>query len=183
MITKRATKHIVATLIIAAVISGSFFAEGLGREEFFDTKNFNVEAELLSSNTLHVKETIVVDFKLYRHGIYRTIPYKGVFRMVKDGKTIEENVRAKISDIDVKGRNFEKEKEDGILKLRIGDEDSYVKGLQTYEISYKVQFYESSIKALICMRHNIPQAVIGEQLDVSQPTAGGRQGRFRGVVG
>lgn len=146
MITKRATKHIVATLIIAAVISGSFFAEGLGREEFFDTKNFNVEAELLSSNTLHVKETIVVDFKLYRHGIYRTIPYKGVFRMVKDGKTIEENVRAKISDIDVKGRNFEKEKEDGILKLRIGDEDSYVKGLQTYEISYKVQFYESSIK-------------------------------------
>ena len=71
MITKRATKHIVATLIIAAVISGSFFAEGLGREEFFDTKNFNVEAELLSSNTLHVKETIVVDFKLYRHGIYR----------------------------------------------------------------------------------------------------------------
>ncbi len=87
--------------------------------------------------TIDVKETIVYDFgDLYKHGIYRNIPY---IKTNKDGKKYRMDVQG-MSVLDEKGNWYKYEiiGSDDQLEFKIGDPNKTITGLHSYVISYKV---------------------------------------------
>ena len=84
-----------------------------------------------------VKETIDVEFHQSRHGIYREIPfqYRDEF-----GKTITTPVRVlSVTDESGKAWKYQVTKTGPVINIRIGDSKRYVKGNQTYVITYEVE--------------------------------------------
>jgi hypothetical protein len=106
--------------------------------------DFAVAYVVNPSRTIDVTETIVVDFgTLRRHGIYREIPIK-YRREVDLGIPVGAGtVAVDLQDIrvtDADGRPLGLQVTRGnVANLRIGDADSYVTGIQTYVISYRLE--------------------------------------------
>lgn len=103
----------------------------------FSINRFHSEIIINSDSSIDVREVIEVEFYRQRHGIYREIPYK-----FKDelGRTIKTPLKV-ISVTDAQGRswNYRIIKTPNTVKVRIGDPEKYVKGSQTYVISYRVE--------------------------------------------
>lgn len=98
----------------------------------YDILNYDIDIVVNENNLLKIKETIEVNFNEYRHGIYRTIP------LVNDVTRIDgshEKNRVVISNVKV-NENFSKFRENGEIKLQIGDADNTIIGDKTYVISY-----------------------------------------------
>ena len=86
---------------------------------------------------LLVKETIEVEFHQSRHGIYREIPFK-----YRDefGKVITTPTRVlSVTDESGKPWKYQVKKAGHLVNIRIGDEKRYVKGSQTYVVTYVVE--------------------------------------------
>ncbi|KXK36333.1 MAG: DUF2207 domain-containing protein [Saprospiraceae bacterium] len=99
--------------------------------EYFTIKNYDVNIKVYGDKAMFdVKEVITVEFSELRHGIFRNIPYKYNI----DGKIVE----VKISDISVPGFGKKVYHEGDNVVIRIGDADTYVDGIQTYTIEYRV---------------------------------------------
>jgi uncharacterized membrane protein len=84
-----------------------------------------------------VKETIDVAFHQSRHGIYREIPFK-----YRDefGKMIMTPTRVlSVTDESGKVWKYQVKKTGHLVTIRIGDAKRYVKGNQTYVITYEVE--------------------------------------------
>ena len=84
-----------------------------------------------------VKETIEVEFHQSRHGIYREIPFK-----YRDefGKVITTPTRVlSVTDESGKPWKYQVKKAGHLVNIRIGDAKRYVKGNQTYVITYEVE--------------------------------------------
>ena len=98
--------------------------------------NFEVEIDINRDGSINVKELIVYNFgSEEKHGIFRDIPYKykvggGSFKLrfsdfsVKDGNG---------GDVDFDVDNYKESK-----RVKIGNPDVFVSGLQNYVIEYKV---------------------------------------------
>ena len=99
--------------------------------EYFVIDRFDIEVRIDQSGFFEVTETIDVTFSEPRHGIYRVIPYR--YRI--GGK----KYKIGISEIQVEGRKFKREYENGNLRIRIGDPDAYVEAQQRYILRYKVK--------------------------------------------
>lgn len=108
--------------------------------------NVSVTAIVHENNVWDVRERFDVVFTEPRHGIYRYIPYsywlmhdvsgdKG--NKGGDPEMVEFRYVSDIDDVRVKGWDFETERKDGNLVIRIGDEDKEVKGRQSYIIFYE----------------------------------------------
>jgi uncharacterized membrane protein len=123
--------------------------------EAFDTKNYDVQMEVMKNNTFMVTEDIKVNFNESRHGIYRYIPYKGSVTRQVDGKTVIEKYRMKISDVWVDGYEFSTSKENGNLVIQIGSADYYVDGPQEYVITYRCTLYDDENSAFDSLYWNI----------------------------
>ncbi|MDT3844736.1 MAG: DUF2207 domain-containing protein [Bacillota bacterium] len=95
------------------------------------TKHFNVWAEFDSSHTAAITEEISVDFVKAHHGITRNIP------KAKDG-TYE------IKNVSVNDYNYSVEEESGNVVVRIGDAAKYLKGDQTFVISYQIEYLKDA---------------------------------------
>ena len=111
-----------------------FGVKGVWAEEI---KNFKVDIIINKDGTIDVKETIVYDFgRLYRHGIYREIPF---IKTNKEGKKFKLDF-SQFSVVDENQRpyRFQKILADEKIRLKIGDADKTVSGIRTYIISYKV---------------------------------------------
>jgi uncharacterized membrane protein YgcG len=88
-------------------------------------------------SSIIVKETIDVEFHQSRHGIYREIPfqYRDEF-----GKTITTPIRVlSVTDESGKAWKYQVKKTGPMIHIRIGNAKRYVKGNQTYVITYKVE--------------------------------------------
>ena len=100
-------------------------------------ENFTSEITLGNDSTLTVNEHITVDFQLEsKHGIYRDIPVR-----YKRG-AIDYNLRLKVISVtDQDGTNhpYETSRKGAYLSIRIGDPSRYVRGIQTYNVSYRVE--------------------------------------------
>lgn len=98
-------------------------------------RNFNVKMKVGLDGTVDVTERIEYDFDtLYKHGIYRDIPY---LKTNNDGK----KYRVDFTDISVtdeagKAYTFKKQKDNGNLRLKIGDPDKTISGVHEYTIHY-----------------------------------------------
>lgn len=108
-----------------------FFSRGAVFAEYFVIDQFDIRIRIDESGYFEVTETIDVTFSEARHGIYRTIPYR--FRI--KGRKYDIS----IYDISAEGRAFRREREGGVLRIRIGHPDLYVEGRQRYILTYKVK--------------------------------------------
>lgn len=97
--------------------------------------NFNSNISIQSNGVVRITETINADFGASeKHGIFRELPY------TYNGD--REKVYTKLENINVT-RNGSNEKFEEItngtnLRIKIGDADKTISGLQTYSITYDV---------------------------------------------
>lgn len=141
---KRARISIAILIAVLAILPCSFFLESASAAGPFDTKDFSVQVKVNENNTIQVKESILVNFQNPSQGIYRTIPYTGTFRMIRDGKEIDERVKAEIYDVSAGDDEVSTYTEEGTFMIRVGTEGKYITGPKQYHISYKVRFYKDS---------------------------------------
>ena len=122
-----------AGLMVAAALARGAWAQGLD----WDIDSFAVEIEVRPDSSLVVRETIVADFSREGHrGIFREIPYR--YRRTGAAFRLRLDV-VSVTDGEGGARRWTREREDGTLKLRIGDPSVTLRGRQTYVIEYRVE--------------------------------------------
>ena len=97
----------------------------------YTIENYEVDIKVNENNVLNIKEVIDVNFEYEKHGIIRVIPYKNTY--YRTGKTVE--TRALIKNLNVNA-NYTTSKENGELKVKIGDANTTLTGNKQYVIAY-----------------------------------------------
>lgn len=105
---------LIILLIIPAVVFGS---------GGYEISSYDVDIKISSDNVYEITETIVADFFVPKHGIFRNIPLR------------YEGQRVKVSDIQV-NEQYTQSKSNGELVLKIGDPDITLAGKKEYIIKY-----------------------------------------------
>jgi uncharacterized membrane protein YgcG len=127
----RLVKVSLYTLIILILSISPAFAQ------YFTINKFHSDIMINRDSSIVVKETIDVEFHQSRHGIYREIPFK-----YRDefGKVIMTPIKV-LSVTDESGKKWKHQvhKSGSLINIRIGDAKRYVKGNQTYIVTYKVE--------------------------------------------
>jgi uncharacterized membrane protein len=105
--------------------------------QYFTIDQFHSDVMIDEDSSTIVKETIHVEFHQSRHGIYREIPFQYRDEL---GKTITTPLRVlSVTDESGKARKYRVKKAGPVVDVRIGDAKRYVKGNQTYVITYEVE--------------------------------------------
>ena len=105
--------------------------------QYFTINKFHSDIMINKDSSILVQETIDVEFHQSRHGIYREIPFK-----YKDefGKIITTPLRVlSVKDESGKAWKYQVKKTGHLLNIRMGDAKRYVKGKQTYIVTYEVE--------------------------------------------
>lgn len=149
-------KKWIKTLSIILLLMFSMSSTIFAREDQFENerlyfKDFHVEIEVSEEGLIKVFTTIDTFFNSSSHGIYAYIPQEytmnfpsGEYRYywpVKHFKNLSDHP-VKIDSEDV-------------FKVRFGDADVYVSGLQTYTYSYEIQSQDVDIENLDLFYFNI----------------------------
>ena len=100
-------------------------------DEYYSIDDYLVKVEVTKDHTYKVEERISANFKEYRHGIYRYIPYRfpnmpDLFPKIENLKVSDYPYTAETSEYN--GYRF--------LDIRIGDADKTVIGQVEYRLSY-----------------------------------------------
>lgn len=122
-------------LFILTVATLFAFIPGVNAQEAI--RNFRSTIHINTNGTIDVTENIVYDFgSVYRHGIYRNIPYT-ITNL--DGKKFKMNLHS-FTVTDPLGKKYDYEKSTGSddVNLKIGDPDRTFNGQHTYIIKYQV---------------------------------------------
>ena len=133
---KRSILHIILILFSAASVHA---------QEAFTVSNYDIKVNVNKDASIHVIETIDVNFSQPRHGIIRSFLYKyGITDLPvgtekADQQLVSGNkIRLIVKDIKVKNHSFETSQENGLIHIKIGDKNTYVNDHQQYIISYTV---------------------------------------------
>ncbi len=118
-------------LCLYLCLSSAAFAQDFTIHEF--TSSIAVKKD----SSLTVRESLSVEFHRPRHGIFRDIPYR-----YQD--SFGSSIRTPIAIVSVTDGSdgrvaFTVIRTGNVIRVRIGDAERYVSGLQTYEITYRVQ--------------------------------------------
>ncbi len=101
------------------------FAKGVGASGDLEYKSFYSDITINQDLSVTVKETVVVEFLVPRHGIFRNIPE----RSLKVLSVVDEN-----------GNSYKYKVSGGNIKeVKIGDPDTTIIGEHTYVITYRVR--------------------------------------------
>lgn len=93
-------------------------------------RDFKSTITVNTDRSIQVQENISYDFgNIERHGIYRTIPLKGI--NIKWDGDIQTLQNGKVATQDIS--------RGGDINIKIGDEDIYITGLNQYSITYQVK--------------------------------------------
>lgn len=139
--------HFMPVLILLLILlaSGSGFLESLfdGKAEvtydpYMETLDYQVDVTVEEDSSYRIEEEIRVDFKEPRHGIYRYIPQKGVSVTRKEnGEPEKEPYYARIEVLETSAE-AEVSSESGNTVIRLGSEDEFIYGKETYRLVYRV---------------------------------------------
>ncbi|MGB9630090.1 MAG: DUF2207 domain-containing protein, partial [Thermodesulfobacteriota bacterium] len=105
--------------------------------QYFTINRFHSDILIYEDSSISVRETIDVEFHQSRHGIYRELPFK-----YRDefGKVVTTPTKVlSVVDSSRKPWKYQVKKTGPTIYIRIGDPKRYVKGKQTYVISYQVE--------------------------------------------
>jgi uncharacterized membrane protein len=119
--------------LFAAFLTFLLFPQKTFADEGWIINNFHSDIAIQNSGEVRIVETIDVDFRtLSKHGIYRDIPY-----MYEDGN---QKTYTDISVTDVlqndKKTNYETSRNDGYIRLKVGDANRTISGRNIYTITY-----------------------------------------------
>lgn len=110
--------------------------------EYFTIRQYDVNVRITEEGYADFEEILRVEFTQPRHGIFRFIPYRDDI----GGKRVDRF----FEDIGVEGFKFSTFKENLNVVVKIGDANTYVDGMQTYRITYRVinplNFFEQNIE-------------------------------------
>ncbi len=96
-------------------------------------ESYDIKMDVNEDNTFDITETIIANFNVDKHGIFRILPLKNRVERV-DGTT-SENI-ARISNIKV-NEKYTTSKEEGNKVIKIGDKNVTLTGRKEYVISYR----------------------------------------------
>ena len=112
---------------------------------------YDINIDVNENNTLDITENIHTYFNEVRHGLYRTIPLSNTVKRL-DGKTTRNRVEItnlKVSD------PYTTSRENGNLKIQIGDPNNTIIGDKDYVISYTYNLGKDPIKDYDELYYNI----------------------------
>ena len=141
-----------AALLVCCALPAFAEASGVSRADYTITA-YSVDATLHENNTVTQTERITVDFAVPSRGIYRVLPVAlWVEKDTADGPQ-EMAYRARVRDLAVTGEGqtagapVETDTEDGFYSIRIGDEDTWLTGVQTYELTFTYDIGDDRVAA------------------------------------
>lgn len=118
-------------LLIALIFF--FFTKPALADEGWVINNFHSDIALQESGEVRVVETIDVDFRtLSKHGIYRDIPY--IYENGQEKTYTEIDVESVLQND--KNQKYETSRDNGYIRLKIGDPDKTISGRNIYTITY-----------------------------------------------
>ncbi len=105
----------------------------------YTISNYDVYINVNDDNTYSVSEVITANFNVPKHGIYRTIPLRNEIYRADNTSDV---TYAKILNVGV-DTVFGISKDSDFYTIKIGSENSYVTGRQTYMINYTYDLFRS----------------------------------------
>jgi len=135
---------------VASAIS-AYAAEDTGMH----TNSFDVDVQVLESNSFIVTETISLDFLQASRGIIRDIPFRGQATLQADGQVVNIDATMRISVLDVEGGPYTTYTQGGSLFIRIGDPNTFLTGTQNYVIKYRLDLDDDGISAFDLVYLNV----------------------------
>lgn len=127
------TKKIIGVILfILSFILISFLPNNSYAVTDYVINSYDINVKVNENNTFDITETITANFYTRKHGIIRTIPLKNTIERL-DGSTSTN--RVKITNLQV-NNDYSKSNSNGNLAIKIGNQDTYVTGLQKYVIKY-----------------------------------------------
>lgn len=127
------TKKIIGVILfILSFILISFLPNNSYAVTDYVINSYDINVKVNENNTFDITETITANFYTRKHGIIRTIPLKNTIERL-DGSTSTN--RVKITNLQV-NNEYSKSNSNGNLAIKIGNQDTYVTGLQRYVIKY-----------------------------------------------
>lgn len=125
----------------------------------YTLKHVTINAVVHENNTWDVTETLEVDFAEPRHGIYKYIPSRFFYGFTNPDGSKQENVyKNRIKDVWVDGYDYKTDTDDTAAEntiIQIGSANSYVEGLQVYNIQYTLQYMDDRIDSEDFLCHTI----------------------------
>ena len=125
---------------VTAAVSGKYDDSDPGD---YITEAFDVRMTADTAHRIAVTEKIRVNFIRRHHGIYRDIPNGGASYSIK-------NIRVSEQDYTVSGTG-----RSGSTRIRIGNEDTYLRGTHTYQITYDLIWYKDAEKGADALAQNL----------------------------
>ena len=136
-------KKLIAIMLLAVMILLPVTVHGItyGNSDY-KISSYNVDIVISSDNVYEITETIVADFFVPKHGIFRKIPMR------------YEGQKVKISDISV-SEQYTQSKNSGDLVLKIGDPDITLTGEKKYILKYTFNMGKDSNEGFDLFYFNI----------------------------
>ncbi len=135
-------RHVLACLFCLLLIVGSASSVFAAN---YTTESFHTTLDISRNSSMHVTETIKVDFQAPSHGIYRDIWTLGKCWFVEDGELIESDMIYKLDNFRCGDEEISVSSHDDYKSVRIGSADVTFTGPHTYELEYDVIMYKDSI--------------------------------------
>ncbi len=128
---------LVRAFLAVCILGLSAAAAATASAQDFVIEDYDVSILVDADASFSVREQITVRFQRPRHGIYRDIPF--VYLDTSGHETRTPTSVLSVEDGAGVRRPHKVITEGNVLRVRIGDPDSYVEGRQVYEILYRVE--------------------------------------------
>ena len=149
---RNAARHVLACLfcllLIAAQAVPAFAVN-------YTTDSFHTTLDVQENASMHVTETITVNFESPAHGIFRDIWNYGKIWFDRDGELVESEMLYKLKNFECEGEEIKKSTETDYVSIRIGSADRTVTGPHTYKLEYDVVMYKDPLKDMDQLYWNI----------------------------
>lgn len=137
------TKKLIGVILfILSFILISFLPNNSYAVTDYVINSYDIDVKVNENNTFDITETITANFYMRKHGIIRTIPLKNTIERLDGSKSTN---RVKITNLQVNNK-YSKSNSNGNLAIKIGNQDTYVTGLQKYIIKYTYDIGADPVK-------------------------------------
>lgn len=154
------TKKLIGVILfILSFILISFLPNNSYAVTDYVINSYDIDIKVNENNTFDITETITANFYMRKHGIIRTIPLKNTIERLDGSKSTN---RVKITNLQV-NNEYSKSNSNGNLAIKIGNQDTYVTGLQKYIIKYTYDIGADPVKDADEFYYNL----IGNEWDTS----------------
>ena len=154
------TKKLIGVILfILSFILISFLPNNSYAVTDYVIDSYDINVKVNENNTFDITETITANFYVRKHGIIRTIPLENTIERLDGSRSTN---RVKITNLQVNNK-YSKSNSNGDLSIKIGDQDTYVTGLQKYVIKYTYDIGSDPVKDADEFYYNL----IGTEWDTS----------------